>query len=130
MRVLRAVRRGLRRIAAAALCVAPAAVLACGRAETVPAELLGIWKTKAERHADAFFEIRPSSLMLGIGRRPLEVLWFDDLEIEKDADGNDVLRFYYTGETEGETLVVTRLRGRREIRVGAGEGSWYPSRSR
>ena len=131
MRVLRAVLRGLRRIAAAWLYVAAATVvLACGRAETVPASLLGIWKTTEARHADAFFEIRTSSLMLGIARQPLEVLWFDDLDIEKDAHGNDVLRFHYAGETGGETLVVTRLRGRRGIRIGAGEGTWYRSRSR
>jgi hypothetical protein len=113
------------------LCAAAAiAVLGCDRAAGVPPELLGIWKTDETRHADAFFEIRPTSLMLGIARRPLEVVWFEELDIEKDAHGNDVLRFHYAEETGGETLVVTRLRGRRGIRIGAGEGTWYRSRSR
>jgi hypothetical protein len=128
MRVHSKVRKGLRWIGAAALCAT--ASVACGAPDRVPPDLVGVWKTKAERHADAFFEIRPSSVMVGVGTQPLEVLWFDDLQIEKDANGNDVLRFHYPGETGSEVLVVTRLRGRRAIRIGAGEGTWYLSKSR
>jgi hypothetical protein len=121
---------GLPRLQAALLGLAAAAVLACGTSDSVPTELLGVWKTKEASHAEAFFEIRPASLMLGIGRQPLEVLEVDDLEIEPDGQGNQVLRFSYQGESGSEVLVVTQLRGRRAIRIGAGEGTWYPSRSR
>ena len=128
MRVHPNLRRRLRRIGAAALCAT--ASIGCGSPDAVPPELVGVWRTKGGRHADAFFEIRPSSVMLGAGTQPLEVLWFDDLQIEKDGTGNDVLRFRYPGESGSEVLVVTRLRGRRAIRIGAGEGTWYLSRSR
>jgi hypothetical protein len=132
MRVHPLFRRGLRGLGAALLGLASAATLACGTSDRVPTELLGVWKTKESRHADAdaFFEIRPASLMLGIGHQPLEVLEFDDLEIEEDGQGNQILRFTYPGESGNEVLVVTQLRGRRAIRIGAGEGTWYPSRSR
>jgi hypothetical protein len=123
-------RRRFRPLGAAVLCGASAAVLACGAPDSVPPELLGVWKTKQASHADAFFEIRPASLMLGIGRQPLEVIEVEDLEIEPDGQGNQVLRFHYEGESGSEVLVVTQLRGRRAIRIGEGEGTWHPSRSR
>ena len=92
---------------------------------------MGIWKTRALRHADAFVEIRPTSVMLGLGRQQLDVLEIEDLDVSRDEKGNRVFRFYYAADTgEREVLVVTRVGGRRAIRVGSGEGTWYPSPSR
>jgi hypothetical protein len=108
-----------------------AAALACGPPESVPSDLVGIWKTRAPRHAEAFLEIRPTSVMLGLGRQQLDVLEIEDLDISRDAKGNRVFRFYYAADTgEREVFVITRMRGRRAIRVGSGEGTWYPSQSR
>ena len=125
------VRRGLRRARRVALgAVASAVAFGCGPPASVPRELLGIWKTQESRHADAFLEVRPASLMLGVGRQELQVLDFGELEIARDRQGNDVLRFHYPGESGDEVFVLTRLRGKRALRVGGGEGTWYPSRTR
>jgi hypothetical protein len=104
----------------------------CAPAETsMPAELLGLWKTSAPRHADNFLEIRPHSLMLGVAGMELDVLEVERIEHERDAFGNDIYRFHYTAE-EGydDVLAVTKLRNSRGIRVAAGEGTWFPAKHR
>jgi hypothetical protein len=104
----------------------------CAPAETaMPAELLGLWKTAAPRHSDNFLEIRPYSLMLGVAGMELDVLELERIEHERDPWGNDIYRLHYTAE-EGydDVLAVTKLRNSRGIRVGAGEGTWFPAKHR
>ena len=114
-------------VCAAALALA----LGCRPPENVPSDLIGIWKTRATRHSDAFVEIRPTSVMLGLGRQQLDVLEIEHLDVSRDEKGNRVFRFYFDADSgERDVLVITRVGGRRAIRVGSGEGTWYPSRSR
>jgi hypothetical protein len=114
-------------LAAAALAVGSG----CAPSAHVPPELIGLWKTRSERHAESFLEIRSTTVMLGVSGMELEVLEIDRLEHERDAVGNDVYRFHYTA-TEGysDVLVVTKLRNSRRIRVASGEGTWFPAKRR
>jgi hypothetical protein len=105
--------------------------LGCGLPESVPADLIGIWKTDAPRHQDTFLEIRSTSVMLGTGSEALDVLQIEKFEASRDEAGNEVFRFHYDAvEGYRDVLVIKRLRGARGIRVASGEGTWTRSKYR
>lgn len=116
---------------AASLCVLSA--LACGprKLEEVPPQLLGIWKTRAPRHARNFVEIRPHSVVLGVVGMELEVVPIETIELSRRNRSEEVYRLGFTA-SEGylDAVEVTWLAQERAIRVGSAPGSWKRSAER
>jgi len=54
--------------------------------DTVPGDLIGVWKTTAPTYADRFFEIKTDEVIFGIGEGNFDTYAITRIEIEKDAN--------------------------------------------
>ncbi len=67
----------------------------CGENNTVPQDLIGVWKTDAPKYADRFFEITEDQITFGIGGGDVDV--WPIKRIEENTNGQIVsYKFYYT----------------------------------
>lgn len=103
--------------------------LACGpqRLESVPPDLLGVWRTRAPRYRENFFEVRRDSVVLGVTGLELDVLPILEIDWRSDRKG-DVYRFHYLADEGYEDfIVVTRVgTGARAIRLASQADLWTP----
>lgn len=107
--------------------------VACGpqKLEQVPPQLIGIWKTRAPRHAQNFVEIRPDSVVLGVIGMELETVPIETIEVSRKSRDEEVYRLGFTAlEGYPDAVEVTWLAQERAIRIGSAPGAWKRSAER
>jgi hypothetical protein len=114
---------------AAAVALAATLLLACGpeTLATSPESLLGRWETDAPRYRNSWFEVRPTSLVWGMGSFELDVESIDKIEVVRPDGRPASYRFHYTGSGgEAEVQVLLFEPGPpARLRLGAREEPWY-----
>jgi hypothetical protein len=89
-----------------ALIVSAAITAGCNRSssDTVPDSLLGVWTTPDPHYADRFLELRPSSVIFGLGEYGETTHPVSSVEWASD-DGKSLFTVRYEAEDGGKTAM-------------------------
>jgi hypothetical protein len=74
----------------------------CGKKETLPDDLIGVWKTAAPFYADRFFEIKKGEIVFGTGEGGFNTNTIIYIEAEKIRGEKTSLYTIHYKDQEGE----------------------------
>ena len=92
------------------------AVLACcfalsacePKSESLPREMLGVWRSEEPRYKNRYFELRDDSVIFGTGVLQFDIHALDHVASEANADGDRRYTIRYRTD-DGETAAVEVL---------------------
>lgn len=107
-----------------------ACVTACGIAgppDTLPPQLLGIWRTDAPGYRDRSFELRPGWVLFGTGGHSVAMYPVDDVHVTRAGNVTHVVVAY---RTEDDALLEVALEwtpgNPDRLRIGRRHDVWVP----
>ena len=106
--------------------------------QTVPEELIHVWRTRLPAYRDRSFEVRADSIIFGTGGYSTVGHRIEGVEVEESADGSFLCTLYYLTRDGGRTQVRLafepgspdrlRFENRVEVWLREEDASWLANR--